>query len=501
MLLDLDRLSERLAAGARPRLYDLAHTLAARQDALSTGPRLAIVTTSHDDLIAKLDLARKAIRGGTSEVVDPRGIFFEARPAFSGQKIAFVFPGQGSQAVGMLRELAIHFQHVRCAFEEFEAAIVAAGGEPFTTRVFPPPAFNDEGRRRQTEALRATEVAQPAIGAASVGLLRLLAELGMKPDMTAGHSYGELVALHAAGALDTRGLAVLSWRRGELLREAGGDHPGAMAALLAGTQVVAELIDDLPGVLIVNDNGPSQAVVAGPRQAITSVLERAEARQIRGRLLPVACAFHTPLMEPASGPLAQHAAEMLSGAFSCPVFSNLDASIHPLDPRVIAERLGQHVTSPVRFADMIVAMHDQEARVFVEVGPGGVLTPLIGSILRDRPHLAVAADVAGRPGLAGLLHALARLVVAGLPVRLEQLTRGRAERLLDLESLPLGDGSPALSSSTWMVNGSRARPLDAPEPRRLGQAFTHSAPESQAAKPQPTKRGTEPPLYANEHGQ
>ena len=210
LLLDLDRLCERLAAGARPPLRDLAHTLAARLDTPVTGPTLAIVTTSHDDLIAKLNFAREAIRGGTSEVSDPRGIYFEERPAFSGQKVAFIFPGQGSQAVGMLRDLAIHFDEVRRAYEEFEAVIAAAGGEPIATRIFPPPAFDDEERRRQAEALRATEVAQPAIGAASVGLLRLLAELGVKPDMTAGHSYGELVALHAAGALDTRGLAVLS---------------------------------------------------------------------------------------------------------------------------------------------------------------------------------------------------------------------------------------------------------------------------------------------------
>ena len=428
LLLDLDRLCERLAAGARPPLRDLAHTLAARRDTPVTGPTLAIVTTSHDDLIAKLNFAREAIRGGASEVSDPRGIYFEERPAFSGQKVALIFPGQGSQAVGMLRDLAIHFDEVRRAYEEFEAVITAAGGEPIATRIFPPPAFDDEARRRQAEALRATEIAQPAIGAASVGLLRLLAELGVKPDMTAGHSYGELVALHAAGALDTRGLAVLSSTRGRLLRDAGGDRPGSMAALLTGAKDVAELIGDLTDVLIVNDNGPSQTVVAGPHQAIVKVLERAEARQVRGRLLPVACAFHTPLMEPARGPLARHAAEALTGTLSCPVFSNLDASVHPPDAGAIAERLGQHVTSPVRFADMIVAMHDQGARVFVEVGPGGVLTPLVGSILHDRPHLAVASDVAGRPSLVGLLHALGRLAVAGLPVRLGRLTRGRAQR-------------------------------------------------------------------------
>ena len=245
--------------------------------------------------------------------------------------------------------------------------------------------------------------------------------------MTAGHSYGELVAPPRRGALDTRGLAMLSSRRGRLLRDAGGDRPGSMAALLTGAKDVAELIGDLTDVLIVNDNGPSQTVVAGPHQAIVKVLERAQGRQVRGRLLPVACAFHTPLMEPARGPLARHAAEVLTGTLSCPVFSNLDASVHPPDPEAIAERLGQHVISPVRFADMIGAMHDQGARVFVEVGPAGVLTPLISTILHDRPHLAVASDVAGRPSLAGLLHALGRLMVAGLPVRLDRLTRGRAQ--------------------------------------------------------------------------
>ena len=251
-----------------------------------------------------------------------------------------------------------------------------------------------------------------------------------------------------------------------------------MAALLTGPESVPDLIGEQTDVLVVNLNGPRQTVIAGPREAIDRVLERAHARQVEGRLLPVACAFHTPLMEPAREPLARHALEALTAAPSCPVFSNLDALIHPPDPQAIAGRLGEHVTSPVRFAEMIMAMHDQGARLFVEVGPSGLLTPLIGSILGNRPHLAVACDTRGRPSLVGFLHALARLAVAGLPVRLGPLTQGRAERLLDLENLPEGDGSPPPSPSTWMVNGSRARPLDAPEPRRLGQAALLPAPES-----------------------
>ena len=192
----------------------------------------------------------------------------------------------------MLRDLAIHFDDVRRAFEEFDAAMLALGREPVGPRVFPPPAFDEATRRRQDEALRATEVAQPAIGAASVGLLRLLRELGLEPDMVAGHSYGELVALHAAGALDIRGLARLSECRGRLLRDAAGERPGAMAALLTGPEIVTELIAGLPDVLIVNLNGPRQTVVAGPTARRSSGSRAGRARQVdrpalaRGLRLP-----------------------------------------------------------------------------------------------------------------------------------------------------------------------------------------------------------------------
>jgi acyl transferase domain-containing protein/NAD(P)H-dependent flavin oxidoreductase YrpB (nitropropane dioxygenase family)/NAD(P)-dependent dehydrogenase (short-subunit alcohol dehydrogenase family) len=484
---DLDHLAEQFDAGHRPRLCELSLLLNQRTFHAS-GAVLAIVATSVDDLAAKLGEVRKSLRDGRTDLNDPRGIYMAERASFAYSKVAFVFPGQGSQSVGMLRELAIRFDEVRRAFEDFDATFEALGREPVGTKVFPPPAFDDETRRRQAESLRATEVAQPAIGAASLGLLRLLRRLGLEPHMAAGHSYGELVALHASGALDAAGLARLSEARGRLLRDAGGDAPGAMAALLEGPRRVAELVEGLPDVRIVNFNGPRQTVVAGPREALEAVLERARSGEVRGRLLPVACAFHTPKMEPARGPLAELAARELRGRPALPVYSNLDAAAHPDNPELIGERLGAHVVSPVRFAETILAMHDQEARVFVEVGPGNVLTPLVDSILGDRPHLSVACDPSGRTGLIGFLHTLARLVVAGVSLNLEALTHGRARDRLDREHSSPGSGSSALSPSTWMINGSRARPLAAPEPRRLGQAPTSPASTRSNGRlhPQPT---------------
>ena len=278
------------------------------------------------------------------------------------------------------------------------------------------------------------------------------------------------MALHAAGVLSATALAELSQARGRFMRDAAQDRAGAMAALLAGPDDVERLIRDVPGVQAANWNGPKQTVIAGPTAAVKQAVELAAARGIQGRLLPVSCAFHTPMVASAREPLAQRAGQLLTQAPGRPVYSNLDARPHPADPAAIAARLGEHLASPVRFADMIETMYADGARVFVEVGPGSILSPLIGTILGERPHLAVACDRPGSPGLAGWLRALARLVAAGVPLRLEQLTAGRSPRVLDIQHLQAGDNID-LTPSTWMVNGSRARPANAPEPKRLGQAL------------------------------
>ena len=448
LLRHLNRLAEQLSAGARPPLRDLAHTLSNRLATVVTGPALAIVASSHADLITKLGLAREAIGGGSASAGrPPRSLLCgtarvrgpEGRVRFPGARVTNAWECSATWRSSS-RTSAMPSRNLTRRCSEL-------GDAPIGPRIFPPPAFDEAARRRQAEALRATEVAQPAIGAASVGVLRLLARFGVQPDMSAGHSYGELVALHAAGVLDTRGLAHLSAYRGKLLRDAAGDRPGAMAALLSGPEEVSELVGKTSTVSIVNFNGPHQTVIAGPREAIDAVLERARARRVQGRVLPVACAFHTPLMEPAREPLARHASEVLQQQPSCPVFSNIDALIHPPDPQAIAGRLGDHVTSPVRFAQMIQAMHDQGARLFIEVGPAGLLTPLIESILRDRPHLAVRlrharqaqprrlparAGAAGRGRAAGAVRAahagpVRAVTGSGKPPRGRRLTT--AERL------------------------------------------------------------------------
>ena len=148
----------------------------------------------------------------------------------------------------------------------------------------------------------------------------------------------------------------------------------------------------------------------------------------------------------------------------------MTAARYTEDPGAILGTLVDHLTSRVRFREQVEAMYEAGARIFVEVGPKGILTGLVGQILRDRPHLAMPSDVPGRPGLVQLLHLVARLATHGVAVRPERLFRGRVVAPIDLDRLSPETGRPKLSPTTWIINSVRNRPKDAPEPRLLGQA-------------------------------
>lgn len=465
VLAELERLAQALDRGAKPRLRDLVHTLLTSPGA--PGVSLAIVATSLEDLRSKLKQAKDVVSSG-GEFHDPRGIAFAETAGSESPRVAFLFPGQGAQRVAMLSDLSVAFAEVRSGFEAFDRCLRDRGRSAVSPLVFPPPAFRDEERTRQQLALAETDVAQPALGAACLGLLRLLEAFEVVPDMVAGHSYGELVAWHAAGVFSLAGLVELSEARGRLIKAAAGDTPGTMAALSASLTQTESLLDGLHGVSAVNWNGPRQTVISGRRDAVQSALARARQAGVRGQELPVSCAFHSPLVAAASRPLAELVSTLGLCSPKRPVFSNVTGKRGPTEPGSIAEQVGAHLASPVRFAPMIEAMHGEGARIFLEVGPGSTLTSLVGSILAGRPHQALACDPNGRSGIAGLLHTLSRLFVAGVPLRLERLTVGRHATILDRSTLTAPADTGGIGPTTWLVNGTRARPAHGSEPKRLG---------------------------------
>jgi acyl transferase domain-containing protein/NAD(P)H-dependent flavin oxidoreductase YrpB (nitropropane dioxygenase family)/NAD(P)-dependent dehydrogenase (short-subunit alcohol dehydrogenase family) len=468
MLATLDRLDRAVNAGPAPKLRDLAHTLSLSALETGGGPALSVVATSAEDLVDKLRRARRTIADGLAEFTDPAGIAFDDRGRWKGAPIAFLFPGQGSQSLDMLGELAVFFPEILAGYESFDRALKERGLAAVGPRVFPPITFDAAETRRQEAALAAPDVAQPALGAACVGLLELLRRFGLEPDVLAGHSYGELVALHVADVYPLDALALLSESRGRFLLAAVGEEPGAMAAVQAGPMEVEPLLSGLEGVVVANWNSPSQSVVSGPRAQIDRLLATAQQRGIRARALPVACGFHSPLVAAARAPLIDLAKTVVERGPTRPVYSNVTATTYPADAAAIPQQLGDHLASPVRFAAMIEAMHDDDTRIFVEVGPGSVLTALVGSILGDRTHLAVACDPPANKGLAALLAALGRLFVSGVSLDLTSLWTTRSCRRITMTGDRFDPTEPKLSPTTWLVNGARARPAFGPEPPRFG---------------------------------
>lgn len=371
--------------------------------------RLAVVGSSTADLRQKLEQARSLV--GDKPFSTPSGMHYGVGPKPG--RIAFLFPGQGAQYVGMGADLALHFERAHAVWDRHQ----------ISPHVFPPSVFTDAERQQQRLALTDTGVAQPAIAIHSLALLQVLESVGIRPHCVAGHSFGELVAFHAARAYDEDTLVRLAVRRGELMRAGSG----VMIALDAGTDEVSKLLDceDLSDAWIANHNGPRQVVVGATAEAGAVVGERAAAAGMTVRTLDTSAAFHTPLVASAAEPLRRFLDDETVHAPLVDVYGNAAAAVHPVAPAEVRRALADHVASPVRFAEMVRAMHDSGAvRIFLEVGPGGALTGLVKKCLPDS-H-AIALDRAGRNGVTSLLDALGQLTALGVPLDFAGLWHGPA---------------------------------------------------------------------------
>jgi [acyl-carrier-protein] S-malonyltransferase len=322
----------------------------------------------------------------TPIVEDPRtlprqalGVQRLGSDAVSADRIAILFPGQGSQFEGMADPWNAH---------PAAALVLAEVAEALGRDLV--------GGCRDPDALATTAFVQPALLACGVAAFRVLESEGISPAGVAGHSLGEFSALVAAGALDLREAIEVVLVRGEAMQRAGEKRPGTMTALLGvGAEEAAEICAEARGddvLLVANENSPAQVVLSGSVPAIERAEALAKDRKLRAVRLNVAGAFHSPLMEPAVAAIEQRLDRATFSAPRFPVAENVAGTLVG-DPDELRTLLKRHVVSPVRWESCVRALAAAGATSFLEAGPGDVLTKLMKRIVPG-----AAARAVGSPG-------------------------------------------------------------------------------------------------------
>ncbi len=459
----LVHLQDGLKNSAGIELRDLAYNLAKKWR--PGEETIALVAADTGDLLDKVELALNYLRG--VQTVLPPGLYHADGSALKG-KIAVLFSGQGSQYVHMFRELALHFPILNETLAQADELLSERFNERFgeNTRlsrfIFPRGAYTQQAQAAAAEALTRTDVAQPALGVVGAGLWKLMRSFGLKPDMLGGHSYGEFLALFAAGHIDFGTLMSLSEARGRFIVDAvsaAGAELGSMAAVQASREEVETKISSIEDVIVANHNGPQQSIVSGATSGIQAAVKKFTEAGINARLIPVAAAFHSSFVQPAQTALADlitKTAWQADGG-GIPVYSNTTGDRHARDIRQIKQVMTDHLVKPIEFMTQIENMYRDGARVFLELGPKTVLTGLVGGILSEaHPHKAIAIDGNGG-GISGMLRSVAQLICAGVQLDVNKLFEGRHCIDGDLDDLNRLLREAPMPKHAWMLNGSGVR--------------------------------------------
>ncbi len=321
-------------------------------------------------------------------------VYYRAKACDASYKVVALFSGQGSQYLEMGKTLCWNHPVVQQTYSAMDSILLANGRAPITDIVFPKPTFDEQQKKQQSELLRRTENTQPAIGTFNLALFKLLQNMGFSPDFVAGHSLGELSALCAAQVIDEKDYLQLLHERGQAmaLPQSSEVESGTLLAVNGDIQAIEVLLEQYPRVSIANYNSRIQLVLGGALQDIEQIRKVFAEQKISAIPLPVAGAFHTKFVKHAYEPFSRALQQVSFSHPRVPVYSNSTGRPYPNDSTVMQEMLAQHILNPVNFKQEIEQLYADGARIFIEFGPGNVLTKLVDNILDEQEHNAIALN-------------------------------------------------------------------------------------------------------------
>ncbi|MBI4347542.1 MAG: acyltransferase domain-containing protein, partial [Elusimicrobia bacterium] len=362
---------------------------------------------------------------------DPK-IFEKAPPLFKTKslyprkrakpgKIGFMFPGQGSQYVDMLKDLRDKYQVVADTFDEADRIMVGITGKKLSDALFTKGGETPEQLAAMEERIKQTEITQPAVLTGDVAILRLLRSYGVEPDVVCGHSLGEYGALVASGIFTFEDALLAVSSRAKEMAGVKVQDPGKMASIAAPLSKVEPVLKTIGGyVAPANKNCPIQTVIAGETKAVEAAVKKFSAMGIQAVEIRVSHAFHSKIVQPAQVPYGRFLERMPLQKPRVPTLSNVTAAYYPDDLKEIRKLLVAQIAEPVEFIRQIERMYKDGVRLFVEVGPKRVLSAFSTSILEDKPGaLALSSNHPKRGGVLEFNDLLARLASEGVELSLD----------------------------------------------------------------------------------
>ncbi len=417
-------------------LSDLAFTL--NSDGQHWTHCLSIVAESREDLIKKLDFAvRELGQPSRSKIQDKKGIYFFRHPRQRRGKIAFLYPGEGSQYIDMLKDIYLNFPQVRSYLDllDYISLHNRSPEMPPSWYYYPPLLKN---KKRAENDLFDQESSRITMIISNLVMDKIIESLGIKPDTVGGHSSGELSASVKAGVYELNEFMDNIPRLQELFHIVSKlpDVPeGSMLAVSTGRDEVNKIISSYKEkIYLANDNCPHQVVIAGNRTIIKKLFKDLMQKGILCHRLPYKYGYHSEMFSIIEERLHEFNSSLTIHSPSFPLYSCITGKRYPSKKEEIISLASKTWSMPVKFFTMIESMYNNGARAFIEVGPRSNLTAFVDDILRNRPHVALASNVSYRSGTTQINHLAGLLASLGYPINTECLYKYRKKKKANLNA-------------------------------------------------------------------